>query len=577
MTFITGFDLLFMKFISSITGRFKNSLAAACLFFIAVIFHSSKLHAQSAQWLVDSSINVIDGSGPMYSSLRPGDTVYLKAGIRDKLLIRNFKGFPGKPITFMNKDGVVTISTNSYYGISILNCRYIRFSGQGNSNNLYGIQIKKVMDGSGIGVGSLSSDFEIDHVSVENCVYSGIFAKTDPDCTLKAARDSFIQFNTSIHDNFIANVGNEGMYIGSSFYNGFSITCNGKDTLVMPPVLDNVKVYNNTIQHTGWDGIQISSAPLHCQIFNNTISDDSQAEVTNQMSGILIGGGSRCDCYNNLITDGKGDGIENHGLGSNKIYNNIIVNAGRSFLPADPAQMKHGIFVSDASVIKDSAFYIFFNDIINPKSDGIRFQSVKSKHNLIASNLIINPGNYNWYSVANTNFTANDAYVMIPNAASDVQLNNNFFTRNIAAAGISPNDYSVLPHSPLINQGYPDNVSISTDFKNKRRPVGGLFDIGAMEYDLGNDTLLHTFSEKPVLFPNPVYSTLTIRYLSVELTKTAIRIYTLKGELVHQEFQQVALPGIQEVQINVSKLLPGLYVYAVQTDAALSYGKFIKL
>lgn len=573
---ITGVEIIFMKFISSNNRRRRNSVAFSCFMLISVHFPSAELHAQATQWLVDAAVNVIDGTGPLYVNLHPGDTVFLKAGNRDKLLIRNFKGSPDKPITFMNKGGIVNVSTNDYYGISILNCRYIRFSGQGNSTNFYGIQVNKVLDGSGIGIGSLSSDFEIDHVLIENCNHSGIFAKTDPDCTLKATRDSFIQFNTSIHDNYILNVGNEGMYIGSSFYNGYTITCNGKDTLVMPPVLNNVKVYNNTVQHSGWDGIQLSSAPLHCLIYNNTVSDDSQAEVPNQMSGILIGGGSRCDCYNNLITNGKGDGIENHGLGSNKIYNNIIVNAGQSFLPNDPSQMKHGIFVSDASVIKDSAFYILFNDIINPKSDGIRFQSVKSKHNLIASNLIINPGNYSWYSSGNTNFTANDAYVMIPNASSDIQLKNNFFARNISAAGISVNDYTVLPNSPLINQGYSDNLSVVTDFKNKRRPAGGLFDIGAMEYDQGNDTLLHTFNERTLLFPNPANTALTIRYLSLELTKTTFNIYSLKGELVYQEYHQVVLPGIQELQINVSKLQSGMYVYAIQNGIAVQYGKFLK-
>jgi hypothetical protein len=556
------------RFISAIF----NGFALVILHFVC-----STVHAQTAAWLVDSAVNVIDGSGPLFANLHPGDTVFIKSGNRDKLLIRNFKGTADKPITFMNKDGIVTINTNSYYGISILNCRYIRFSGQGNSSSFYGIQIKKVQDGSGIGIGSMSSDFEIDHVSIEHCIYSGIFAKTDPDCSLKAARDSFTQFNTSIHDNFIANVGNEGMYIGSSFYNGYTITCSGKDTIILPPVLNHIQVYNNIVQHTGWDGIQVSSAPLHCKIFNNTITNDSEAEVNNQMSGILIGGGSACDCYNNFISDGKGDGIENHGLGGNKIYNNIIVNAGRSFLPADPSQMKHGIFVSDATAIKDSAFYIFFNDIINPKSDGIRFQSVKSKHNLIASNLIINPGNYLWYAGAGTNFTASDAYVMIPAAGSDVQLKNNYFTRDINAAGISNNDFSVLPGSPLINKGYPDNLSVITDFKNQRRPVGGLFDIGAMEYDKGNDTLLHTFSERPVLFPNPVTAKLMIRYLSVTPAKTQILIYTVNGELLQQMNHQVLLPGIQEVQIDVHRFASGLYFYAVQNNEAISYGKFIKL
>jgi hypothetical protein len=442
---------------------------------------------------------------------------------------------------------------------------------------MYGIQISRVDGGSGVGIGGMSSDIEIDHLLITNCLTEGIFAKTDPDCSFKASRDSFTQFNTIIHDNYITDVANEGMYIGSSYFSGITLTCNGKDTIVMPPLLKGVKVYNNIVKNTGWDGIQVSSASMNCQIFNNTVLNDSQAEVQNQMSGILIGGGTKGDCFNNFICNGKGDGIENHGAGGNKIYNNIIVNAGKTYLPNDLSKMKHGIFISDASVTADSSFYIFFNDIINPKSDGIRFQSIKSKHNLVASNLIINPGNFNLYELDNTPFTGNDAYVMIPNAAADVQLKNNFFSKDAQTAGISENDYTILSGSPLINRGYSDSRSVTFDFQNNRRPVGGLFDIGAMEYNSGNDTLLQTFSEKPVLYPNPVNSTLMIKYLSIELTRTSFNIYSMSGALVMQQYNQVVLPGIQQLQIAVDKLSCGVYFYAIQNGKDIRFGKFIKL
>ncbi|MGG9961989.1 choice-of-anchor Q domain-containing protein [Ferruginibacter sp. SUN106] len=540
------------------------------------IFFCLQLKAQQHSWVIDSAVNLLDGTSAAYNKVHPGDTIYLKPGNRNKLLIRNFKGTADSAIIFMNANGIVTLSTNDYYGISISNCRYIRFSGNGNSNNFYGIQIKKVAAGAGVGIGAMSSDVEIDHVSIENCSTEGIFAKTDPDCTLQSFRDNFTQFNTNLHDNYIANTGTEGMYIGSSFYSGMKITCNGKDTIVMPPVLDGVKIYNNIVTNTGWDGIQVSSAPLHCYIFDNKVSNDSQSETPNQMSGIIMGGGSKCDCNNNLITNGKGDGIENHGLGGNRIFNNIIVNAGRTYLPNDATQMKHGILVSDVSVVNDSAVCIFFNDIINPKSDGIRFQSVKSKHNLIASNCIVNPGNYNLYELDNTSFTGNDAYVMIPNAIADIQLKNNYFSRTIAEAGISPTDYSILPGSPLINQGYPANGAITFDFNNHRRPVGGLYDIGAIEYSGGVDTMLHTFSDKPLLFPNPVNSTLTIKYLSIAITKTILHVYALSGAQVMEKYSQVITPGIQELHVGVDHLPGGVYVYAIQNGMNITYGKFIK-
>lgn len=549
-------------------------LRSSYLFIILICF-CSHLQAQYHSFTADTSVNLIDGNGGPFAGIQPGDTVFLKAGERNKLLIRNVSGDTTHAVIFINRGGAVIIFTNEYYGISINNCRNIRFSGNGDSSIFYGIQIKRVATGCGIGMGNMSTDVEIDHVSIENCSTAGIYAKTDPDCTLKATRTSFTQFNTSIHHNYISNTGNEGMYIGSSFYSGMTITCGGKDTVVMPPVLNGIKIYNNRVNHTGWDGIQVSSAPLHCQVYNNTVSNDSQAEMPNQMSGILLGGGSKCNCNNNFISNGKGDGIEDHGLGGNKIFNNIIVNAGRSYLPGDASQMKHGIFVSDVSVLADSSFSIFFNDIINPKSDGIRFQSIKSRRNMIAANLIVNPGNYKYYANGNTSFKANDAYVMLPNKTADVQLKNNFFTSSIKEAGVDTFNYSILPGSALINKAGSEAV-VPFDFNYSRRPVGGLYDVGATEYSGGADTLIHTFSTQPLLFPNPSQDILRVKYLLLSNTSIVFSVYAVSGTAV-MHITKTVVAGIQQLEFNIKQLPAGIYFFSIQHEKEMQYGKFVKL
>lgn len=535
---------------------------------LTFIFFSS-LAAQDSSLVVNASINLIDGSIAPYNKVQPGDTLFLQAGIRNKLLIRNFSGSVQKPITIMNKGGIVNISTNDYYGISISNCRFFRFSGQGSGTDFYGIQINKVLGGAGIGIGNASSDFEIDHILIENCLTAGIYAKTDPSCSNNISRENFTQFNTIIHDAHISNVGNEGMYIGSSYYSGMTVNCNGKDSVILPPILDGVKIYNNIIKSTGWDGIQVSSASFNCQIYNDSIINDSQAEVPSQMSGILIGGGSKCDCFNNYIRDGKGDGIESHGLGGSKIFNNIIVNAGISYFPNDPTKMKHGIFISDVSAMKDSSFSIIFNDIINAKTDGIRFQSVNSKNNLIASNLIYHSGIYNTPSLS-------DYYVVIPNGLSDVQIKNNFFTNNFQDAGVSMPDYSILPGSPLIKNAYWNNLGISFDFKYTPRPTGELFDIGAMKYDNKLDSLIIPNKNYPLLFPNPVNNLLTLRYQVFTNSTIELKIYNENGFLSIQQSKQTYMPGIQEIKVNVDQLPSGFYIYSLNDGKQKYYGKFIK-
>jgi hypothetical protein len=526
---------------------------------------------------------VLDGHDDIYKDINPGDTLFFLAGYRNYLLIKDFHGSEDKPIVLINSGGAVIIDTDHYFGISIQNCRYIKLTGTGDPNQSYGFQIKRVANGSGMGIGDKSSDFEIDHILIENCSIGGIYAKTDPDCNLTAVRGIFTQYNTSIHDNYIANAGNEGLYVGSTKYFGQNVNCNGKDTLLMPSLLNGVRVYNNIIKYSGWDGIQVSSASNNCQIFGNTILYDSQAEVGSQMSGIIIGGGSKCDCYNNFISNGKGDGIESHGLAGYRIFNNIIVNAGRTFKPSDPNVMKHGIFVTDVSAQKDSSFYILHNSIINPKSDGIRFSSIKSKKNLISSNVIINPGNFDFYENGNTHFKGKDSYLMFPNSESDVTTKNNFLSRDIAEAGFASliqekaSDFKLGAGSVLINSADAES-EVAFDFSGQPRPVGQFADIGAWEYNSTSaNSLEYTqLKSQTQLLGNPVDDFLTIQFKYELNQRISLDIYNSNGQLINHVGESGLIVDRQVIRVNVSNLSTGLYFARIQWGNSSESEKFFK-
>lgn len=530
---------------------------------------------QAHSVIVDTSIRLVDGNVSPYNQLKPGDTIFLAAGERNKILFRYLHGAEGKPICIINKGGAVVISTNDYYAISVVHSSYFSISGTGEPSISYGIMIKKVLGGAGIGINDLTTDFELDHLSIENCLTSGIMAKTEPDCAFPQLRDHFIQMNTLIHDNYIAYTGNEGMYIGSASYSGKKMNCNGVDTVLYPPVLRGVQVYNNIVIHTGWDAIQVSSAVSGCAVYNNKITYDSQAEMNNQMAGILLGGGSKCECYNNRITDGKGVGIENHGLGGNRIFNNVIVNAGQSYRPDDPTAMKHGIFISDVSAQPDSSVYILFNTIINPKSDGIRFQSVKTRKNLIASNLIIHPGNFGHYAVSGV--SPEKAYIMISNPQADVAFKNNFLSQGFSQAGVSNTTYEPFAGSPLINAAYADSRNVNFDILGNLRPKGIYSDIGAFEYQGSPDS--PALDQAPVykLYPNPAQSVVSFRYTEFAGKKNIHSIYTSTGVLVSKQDYFALFTGIQELRSNVSFLPKGSYVYKVETSDSRITVRFIKL
>jgi hypothetical protein len=529
--------------------------------------------------IINTATTLVDGAVPPYNNIKPGDTIFIEGGTRNYLLIKNFLGESGNPIVFMNHDDKVTIDTDHHYGVSIQNCRFIRLTGTGTMADFYGFRIQRVLHGAGIGIGGMSSDVEIDHWSIENVPIGGIYAKTDPDCSFTNTREKFLQYHTVIHDNYIANTGNEGMYIGSTKFFGQVVHCNGTDTLLLPALLSGVKIYGNIIHYPGWDGIQVSSASFDCQVYDNVIMYDSQDEHYGQMSGILLGGGSKCDCYNNYIAYGKGDGIESHGLGGQRIFNNIIVNAGQTFKPGDSSEMKHGIFISDVSVQQDSSFNILFNDIINPKSDGIRFSSTKSRNNLVASNAIINPGNFDYYENGTTSFTGKDSYVMIPNVASEVQMENNFFSRNADSARFAPSGYSLLPGSVLIDAGYFDTMGILFDFYHHERPYGNKPDIGAHEY---NPAFLNITEDPGAenstfrIYPNPVQSRFSLQFKVTVKSKVVFDIYDQKGNHLTRFNFGILPSGEHHRKIDIGNLPADIYPCMLRLGNQCQSGRFIK-
>ncbi len=555
------------------------------LIFTLIVLTGTQLAFSQKSFRIKPEIIYLDANDEAYQAVGPGDTLLFEAGNRKYLLIKNFKGQAGKPIVMMNTGGEVIIDTDHYFGISIQNCRYFRFTGTGGTpDSTYGFKIKRVSNGGGMGIGELSSDFEIDHVSVENCMIGGIYAKTDPDCSLTSVRNSFTQFNTSIHDNYIANVGDEGLYVGSSKYYGQKVLCDGNELLLLPSLLDGVKIYNNIIKYSGWDGIQVGSASGNCRIYNNTVLYDSQLETESQMSGIIIGGGSKCDCYNNFISQGKGDGIESHGLGGYRIFNNIILDAGRSFKPTDMSKMKHGIYVTDVSVQNDSAFYIEHNDIINPKSEGIRFSSVRSKNNSIASNVIINPGNFDFYENGNTSFKGSDSYIMFQNVSADVILRNNYLARNSSAAGFSTTniqsagDLKLVSGSPLINAADPDS-KVTFDYSGFARPYGPASDIGAFEYDITGAESIHLRDRQYETFlaENPVKDILRIYFPEDYPDELVLNIYDLNGINIGRYRKPELNAGNHLLQASVSAIRSGIYFYVLSAGKYSGSGKFIKL
>lgn len=493
-----------------------------------------------------------------YPGIKPGDFVCLDAGTFHQILIRNLHGAPDQPITFRNANGQAVIHNEAHYGISIRNSTFLSLSGDGTIEIPYGIKIDKVGGGSGISLDQLTSSVTISYVEVSNTALAGIIAKTDPDCSFTSLRDVFTMYDITIHSCYLHNIGMEGLYIGSSFYNGFNLQCNGVDTIVMPHVIEGVEIYDNIINYSGRNGLQVNSVVENCRIFNNQIMHDSQSETHNQMGGIQIGGGSSCDCFNNHIAHGKGSGIEIFGKGNIMIYNNLIEYPGRSFQPDQPHYHfpKHGVFIKDVNTDANAFIHVFNNTIIYPKSNGVLLNNPFLETSRIQNNIVVNPGSFAEIGMkAYVNDEPGNAFV-----------SNNLFTTDISFICFTDHynqNYSLSPKSPAIDKGADLSAFyIDFDFNNSVRPKGKGFDIGAFEFDPQQAD-----PKKPAvsILPNPFSTYLIVDFCMEIPGDISLHVIDLQGKVIYQSVLKNVDRGSHRQEFVLENMRTGIYLVTFTT------------
>jgi len=392
--------------------------------------------------------------------VKPGDVICILGGKRRSLQLVNIQGDSLNPVKVVNCRGRVEISNNVFgYGIKLDNCQYIHLTGSGVEDIKYGFLIDSTKKGaSGIMVGNGSSDFEIDHMEIKNSGFAGIMAKTDPDCEGTYNRGNFIQKNVLIHDNYIHHVNGEGLYVGNSFYSGWNGNKKCPDTLLFPHELKNIKIYNNKIANTKWDGIQLGCAVSDAEIFNNRIDSFGLANIGSQRNGIQVGLGTTGLVYNNRILYGMGNGIIVIGIGDNIIYNNLIHDC-----------KEYGIFCDNREVRDSSKIILVNNSILNPKKQGIKMSN-ELTDNYILNNIIIRPGEPG---------DKKDYYISFSDGAV-AQTEGNFTSTN--KAWIKPLLENRIV-SDIAHKGKQQTVFVvETDINGKVRRKSGVPDPGCVEF-----------------------------------------------------------------------------------------------
>jgi hypothetical protein len=412
----------------------------------------------TCDYILETDVTTLDNA---QLKLPPGAVIGIKGGQRKTIDIKNFHGEANLPYIFTNCDGIAILDLSSKpEAIRIRNSSFIRLTGTGTPNATYGIEIK---DGShGVRAYQKVSDLEIDHLSITG-VGVGIWVVTRPVCDGSANRGNYIQKNTKIHHNHVYDVHGEGMYIGGSKWEvGFSNeACPGEK--LYQADLTGVRVFNNSVENTGWDGIQVGGAIEDCEIYNNTIKNYGLLNAGPHQAGLMINPGTTGKIYSNRIHGGTGNAL--HVLGfDNLIYSNTISNC----------QM-NAIHVGDRNPLPNKSYRILHNTIFNTKGNALRFNTTKSVNNIFYNNFIAN--------TTQKTFSISDEKLITFANNSITDALEDYPFEDISKNNLTPTLESSLLDSAKTYTRDP----IPVDALMRKRSVGAHADIGAFENQQEDD------------------------------------------------------------------------------------------
>ena len=484
-------------------------------------------------------------SNGILSSVRGGDTVLIPAGQYNDIILENFSGDACNPVVIMNSGGLVT---TNYIRIDH-GAQYFKLTGTGDSTIKYGFKIGATGVGAGLAVG-LANHYEITNIECANSEV-GFLCKKNPNTAepLTIYPNYFIN-TVLIHDNYIHNTHGEGMYIGHTYpladpYNGNQV----------PIQMDSVQIYNNLVDSTDWDGIQLSNARDGAKIYNNVVKHFGLINMGDQQAGIILGANTSGDIFNNIVESGTGNGMQVFGYGKIGIYNNLVVDAGHD----GTANMQDAIFIDDRPMYNNPFTYIqgINNTIVNSGRDGIRMYN---DHNSIANgnafynNLIVQPNSL----VTHASMTP---YLSFPTTLGTS--GNNINLPTIAKAlfvNSYTGDYHLLSGSPAIDTGADaTQYGVITDLDHFNRPYGLKYDAGAYEF---------TNAPPP---PNRIPIANAGVDLIIGLPNTTISLngsgVDLDGVIISSAWTQISGPSISSItdstkfQTTVTGLALGTYQF----------------
>ncbi|MBO1255746.1 DUF5011 domain-containing protein [Alteromonas sp. 5E99-2] len=436
---------------------FKQMLCGLSLFVLANV----NANECDCDFLVSGSI---DGAA---LGVQPGDKICLdgtQSYNGGPLRWENIIGTAEEPVIIQNCGGQVHINPDtSAYGWKFLNSKHFKILGDGDPRYEYGIKVT-TKTGFFLTMEYFTTDFEIAHVeiaglgaTVADNGFAGIGMKTSPyqDCDLfeDPTKSGFLMDNVSVHDNYIHDLGGEGIYAGHGFYQGRQESRCDEGVITYAHNIHNLSIYDNIITDVGYDGIQVKNADLNARIYNNVVRNYGLEGKGSHDEGIFIGDGFEGWVYSNWIENGPGHGLQVNAFGDTQIFNNVVINSGDD-----------GVYLNNRSASfanRDGSFLIAHNTFVNMGDDAIEAYTPQSI--TLVNNIFVN-----WVDKDINGFNSSST--------------SNLFLANVDQAGfvsVNDNNFGITSQSIALNAA--ESSSITTDFSGVQRS-DGFADIGAFEF-----------------------------------------------------------------------------------------------
>jgi hypothetical protein len=295
-----------------------------------------------------------------------GDTLRIPAGTYSVIEIDSFGGDPCRDIVVIN-DGQVNVTGSMRFQKDV---HHVKVLGNGTPGIKYGFKCKNFAF-------NRANHFTMEWIEAGPNLKDalgkgggvGIYGKQDHYVDQPWTwYPNYVSTKITINNCYVHDVQGEGMYIGHTYPSG-DPDQGGR----IPQRMDSVTISNCIVRRTGWDGIQLSNARNGGRIFGNDVSDFGFDDIDGQRAGIISGGNTNTQVYNNVVTNGTGNGIQFFGYGRMECNNNVITNVGNTLKNVNGEESIYGMAYPSAVEPNNprQGLYIHDNQINYPKKLGI--------------------------------------------------------------------------------------------------------------------------------------------------------------------------------------------------------------